>query len=328
MKIAIVNTTKKKYGGTIYEEMATKILSENFNVEFINVGVKSGGKLRYFETPLVMVRLLRQSRRKDFDFVIKDFEASLFLNKRPVKNIAIVHHIDSSYSPLIIRIFYPILTKIIFRNLKKFDAIVTVSKYWENYFKKRGYENVHTIYNAFDMNEYIFSEEEISTFKIKFNFLEKPIIYLGNCQKGKGVVEAYQALKDLDAYLVTSGGREVKIPARNLEIEHKDYLTLLKSSSIVLTMSKFKEGWCRTAHEAMLCKTPVIGSGIGGMRELLEGGRQIICKDFSSLREKVEYLLNHPERREKMGEDGYNFAKKFTLEKFKEDWLKLIEKVS
>jgi glycosyltransferase involved in cell wall biosynthesis len=38
-------------------------------------------------------------------------------------------------------------------------------------------------------------------------------------------------------------------------------------------------------------------------------------------------LLNHPEVREKMGEDGYNFAKDFTLERFQKEWAELINKL-
>jgi len=328
MEILIINTTDKKYGGNIYQKMIAEVLSGNIDIKFINVGTKNVGELRYLEAPLILWRIFKISRRKDFDIVIRNFEASLFRNKEPVKNIAIIHHIDSSCSPTFLKITYPFLEKIILRNLKRFDAIVTVSQYWKNYFKKRGYENVYIIYNAFNLNDFDFSSEEIEEFKKRHNLTEKPIIYLGNCQKAKGVVESCQALKDLDATLVTSGEQMIKIPARNLEIEYNDYLKLLKASSIVVTMSKFKEGWCRTAHEAMLLKTPIIGSGKGGMRELLKGGKQIICEDFNSLRAKVEYLLNHPEVRKKMGEDGYNFAKNFTVERFKEDWLKLIKKLS
>ena len=151
----------------------------------------------------------------------------------------------------------------------------------------------------------------------------KSILYLGNCQRIKGVVEAYDRLKDLDVYLVTSGRREVNIPALNLDLDYRDYLLLLKSSSLVITMSKFKEGWNRTAHEAMLCKTPVIGSGLGGMRELLEGGGQTICESFEDLNERVCYVLEHPE----LGEKGYEFAKQFTVKRFEEGWLNLIERV-
>ena len=99
-------------------------------------------------------------------------------------------------------------------------------------------------------------------------------------------------------------------------------------------MSKFKEGWCRTAHEAMLCKTPVIGSGTGGMKELLEGGNQLIC-DFPELKDKVEYLLKCQRLDKKIDssvkwkrtEYGYEFAKQFTTEKFKQSWITLIKKI-
>ena len=139
-------------------------------------------------------------------------------------------------------------------------------------------------------------------FKRRFSSEEKPILYLGNCQRIKGVVEAYEQLKDLKVHLVTSGRKEVDLPILNLNLDYRDYLLLLKSSSVVITMSKFKEGWNRTAHEAMLCKTPVIGSGLGGMKELLEGGNQIICENFSDLKERVSYVLDHPE----LGETGLN----------------------
>jgi len=325
MKIAIINITRQKYGGTFYERMLADVLSDNFEVEFITTGVKNKGKLRYLEAPLVLSRLFKMSKRKDFDIIIRNFETSLFLNKKPAKNIILVHEIDSSYKPIILRIFYPILKKIVFHNLKRFDVIVTVSKYWESYFKKKEYKNVYTIYNGFDLAKFQFSSEEISEFKVKYNLLKKPIIYLGSCQRRKGVVESYRVLKNLPVHLVTSGRQEVRISAMNFNTDYRDYLKLLKASSVVLTMSKFKEGWCRTAHEAMLCRTPVIGSGLGGMRELLEGGKQIICPNFNSLKEKVSYLLRHLEIGEKMGEDGYNFAKDFTKEKFKEDWLNLIK---
>ena len=37
-------------------------------------------------------------------------------------------------------------------------------------------------------------------------------------------------------------------------------------------MSEFKEGWCRVLHEAAIHSTPILGSGLGGMNELLEIG--------------------------------------------------------
>ena len=239
-----------------------------------------------------------------------------------------VHHLDFSGFPLISRPLLNLLKKFfLYPNFKKADVVVTVSEYWKNHLVKRGYKNVYKIYNSFNLSDFNVSEQEAIDFKKKYNFQDKPIVYFGNCQRAKGVKESFKALRDLDVSLITSGERKVKIPAMNLNLKNRDYLKLLKASSVVIAMSKFEEGWCRIAHEAMLLKTPVIGSGRGGMEELLEGGKQIICKDFNQLREKVEYLLNHPELRERMGEDGYNFAKEFTLERFEKEWIDLINKI-
>jgi glycosyltransferase involved in cell wall biosynthesis len=177
------------------------------------------------------------------------------------------------------------------------------------------------------LNNFNITKEEVLEFKKRYKLEEKPIIYLGNCQKAKGVVDSYKALKDLDVYLVTSSRRQVNVPTLNFDVDYRDYLRLLKASSIAVTMDKFNTGWNMTAQEAMLCKTPVIGSGMGGTRELYEGANQIICQDFKNLKEKVEYLLSHPEVRKKMGEDGYNYSKQFTLERFQNEWLDLIKKI-
>ncbi len=89
-------------------------------------------------------------------------------------------------------------------------------------------------------------------------------------------------------------------------------------------MSKFLEGWNITAHEAMLCQTPVIGSGKGGMRELLEGGGQIICTEFSELPRHIDYALKN---QQELGFKGYEFASQFTLEKFETEWLNLVDRI-
>ena len=56
---------------------------------------------------------------------------------------------------------------------------------------------------------------------------------------------------------------------------------LLSCCDIVISFSEFPEGWNRVAHEALLTKTPVIGSGQGGMNELLNKSGQIICRDIA-----------------------------------------------
>jgi glycosyltransferase involved in cell wall biosynthesis len=327
MNIGWIEISQKKYGGIVYNDLAREALSRGFDLDLIVCQAKIFKNLRYFKIPESFFWLSKLKGKKDL--WIRDFYSTITLSfdKTQGKNLVMVHQVDFSTFPLISRPIFFFLKKIFYRNLKKADGIVTVSEYWKNHFLEKGYKNVYKIYNGFDLSNFNISDEEVLEFKKRYNLSEKPIIYLGNCQKAKGVVESYKALKDLNAYLVTSGRRQVKIPARNFEIEYRDYLCLLKASSVAITMSKFKEGWCRTLHEAMLLKTPVIGNGAGGMQELLEGGNQIICENFNQLKDKVKYLLNQPEIRKKMGESGYNFAKNFTLERFQKDWLDLIHRI-
>ena len=86
-------------------------------------------------------------------------------------------------------------------------------------------------------------------------------------------------------------------------------------------MSRFLEGWNRTAHEATLLGTTVIGSGKGGMRELLEKSNQIICSEFGNLKDTVVDVLfenNNPAL-------DTHFILTLNLENFKNNWLKIFQ---
>ncbi len=316
----------KKYGGTVYGDQTKEALSENIDLEVLGVEGKHF-KNRYFKTLESLYYLTKLEGKKDL--WIRDFFSTVTmpLDKTQGKNLTIIHHVGFFTFPLIAKIPYFILERIFFRNLRKVDAILTISEYWKNYFLERGYPNVYKVYCGFDLSNFNISEQEVADFKKRYNLEEKPIVYLGNCQKAKGVVDSYNALKGLDVHLITSGAQQVRIPAKNFHLGYREYLTLLKASSVALIMFKVREGWSITAHESMLLRTPVIGTDLGALKELLGEGKQIICKDFKNLRENVEYLLNHPEARKKMGEDGYNFAKDFTLERFKKEWINVVSEV-
>ncbi len=310
------------YGATAYNKMAQEILSRHYNLETINIQ-SDGGIIGYLKVLFYIYKIDKKLNREK-DILIRGFHAiiGMWHKYKKMKDIAIIHHMPLRLKHR--RGIGLLLEKIYEHNLRKADAIITVSKYWQNYFISKGYSNVHVIYNAFNLSQSAMSESEIANFKKKFNLCDKPIIYLGNCRKEKGVVEAYDQLKDMNVYLITSGKREVDIPVTNLDLSYREYLCLLRSSAVVITMSKYREGWNRTAHEAMLCKRPVIGSGLGGMHELLEGGEQIICDNFSKLRKNVNYILENPEFGNQLGNKGYEFAKNFTSEKFEKQWIDLI----
>lgn len=238
------------------------------------------------------------------------------------KIISLFFHLDDSVHPN--PILGWVLQGLFFRQTKKCDRIVVIAQYWRDFLERKGVKVTDVIYWGFDVSRFRFEQQETEQFKEKYNLEGKPIIYLGNCQQRKGVVDAYQRLKEFDAYLITSGEEQVKIPARNLSLSYEDYCLLLHASDVVLTLSKFQEGWNATAHEALLAGTPVIGSGKGGMAEVLEGGGQAICKDFSQLPDLVVHAIKH---KMELGKKGQQFAKKFTVERFADAWLNLIQQL-
>lgn len=322
---------KRSYtGGAEYHSYLEKILKNNFNLRVFEL---KGRDLQGHS--LFIYYILRIIYRTSFllkifcinlnnDTKIRDFRYTGYLTFSPIrgKNVTLIHHIDAStITKNIAR--YKIEERLFYKGLKRTDALVVGAYYWKKFFEKKGYKNVVVIHNPFNLNDYHFSNKEIDEFKRKYK-LTKPVIYLGNCQKAKGVVEAYDALKNLDVHLVTSGRQEVIIPALNLDLSKREYLLLLKASSIVITMSKFKEGWCRTAHEAMLLKTPVIGSGAGGMKELLEGDKQYVCEDFKDLKPIVLKLLRNKQLRYKLGVYGHDYAKQFSYKRFEKEWVELL----
>lgn len=325
--IAFPILSVRKYGGDKYIGCAQQALKADFNVETIDIRAKYFGERRYLKFIELFYNLFKLKGKKDI--WIRDFYSAVTLDKKRTagKNIVIIFHIDFLKFPLLSRIPLYLAEKIfLYRKLRQADAIVVASDYWKNYFLEKGYENIYKIYCGFNISDFNFTEEEITDFRKKHKIDGKPVIYLGNCQRWKGAADAYNELKDINAHFVTSGRRQIKIGAMNLDLNYKDYLRLLKCSSVALTMSQFKEGWCMTTHEAMLCKTPVIGSGQGGMRELLEGGGQIICEDFKRLKEKVEFLLKNPDKRKTLGESGFSFAKDFTMERFEKAWVEAVKK--
>lgn len=326
--IGLIQISFKKQGGVIYRGQVCDSLKDGFGVESVDASPKVFRKSRALKTLEFVFNLLRLKGKKDL--WIRDFFSVSFLRKKNTegKNLALIFHIDFGGFPAFARIPLVIIEKTLFyRNLRKMDGIVVISKYWEEYFKKMGFKNVHKIYCAFDLQKFDISEQEVESFKQKNNLTGKPIIYIGNNQKAKGVVDSYNKLKDLDVHLVSSGRKETNVPVLNFNVSYREYLTLLKASDVAVLMSKFKEGWCMTAHEAMLLKTPVIGSGTGGMKELLEEGGQYVCGDLEQLKEKVEHLLKDPSAQKAAKEKGYEYAKQFGMGRFKEEWTNLVSKI-
>jgi glycosyltransferase involved in cell wall biosynthesis len=321
-RTARLASSKKGYGGSIYERMVDRALAEVGEHEVVGRTTRFRGALRVLEVPLMAYHWARFARRTDAVLIRTQYTALFDYSGR---GVTIIHHVDSTQSRPVIRLFES-LTAWGFFSRRRFDEpVVVVAEYWRDVLRAKGYRNVHVIYSGFRLADYEITEAESADFRERYGFGDARIVYIGNPQKKKGADLCYAALKDSDFTLVTTGVRDLDLPVRHLELPFRDYLCLLHASDVVMTMSRFKEGWNRVAHEAMLVGTPVIGSGMGGMRELLLGGGQLVCEDPSRLQEYVERAVRD---RAGLREQGRRFARTFSVERFERDWRSLIQAVS
>ncbi len=308
-------------GGSAYERMVLDALSESCAVDAHAI-VLGGTKLgTYLRMPLEAARFRNlMASPSRYKTVIETMDASLIPVKRAQRQIVIVHHIGSSRDRV-----YAVFEEALIRRLKASDCIVTVSKYWQSRLVNLGFRNVRLIYNGFPIQDFNFEDGEIDRFLRCYELLGKPIVYIGNHGRYKGTRQVAECLLGMDVHIVASGDAQSQVSGvRTLRLYRRDYLRLLRASSLAITMSQFDEGWCRTAHEAMLCGTPVVGSGRGGMRELLEGGGQVICEKFGEFRSQVEAILGDPLMQRSLGRTGQMFARRFSVERLRRDWVDLV----
>ena len=81
-------------------------------------------------------------------------------------------------------------------------------------------------------------------------------------------------------------------------------------------MSDFKEGWCRVLHEAAMHGTPILGSGLGGMKELMEIGGYFHSTSDTIKDDLKIYLQDTPVKN-----NITQKYRKFTLKRFNKNWL-------
>ncbi|HEV2495911.1 MAG TPA: glycosyltransferase family 4 protein [Terriglobia bacterium] len=322
-KVLVVTLRGDPSGGGAYETMVAECLASRCEVVRHELSFGQASVLGCLKAPLGLARMLAaQVHSRDCAVVIKTFDAAALNVGGPARAIVMLHHLGSRQKGL-----YSQIERHIFHRLRRVNAVVTVSEYWRRRLRAEGLTKVWKVYNGFRLEEFAIPSAAVESFKRRYGLTGKPIVYLGSHQEKKGVDESFAALQDLDVHFVASSSVRRHPSIKCLCLNRPEYLCLLRAATVVVTMSQFDEGWCRIAHEAMLSGTPAVGSGRGGMRELLESGGQIVCQDFRSLRSAVENLLCHEERRAELGRAGYDYAKQFTYERFERAWTRLVDEV-
>ena len=161
------------------------------------------------------------------------------------------------------------------------------------------------------------------------------ILYVGVLIPGKGVhllVEAFARVADeFPAARVNIVGkvenreyaRSLKAQVCKLGLDRRvEFLGAMPqaelakrmASACVLVLPSLSEGLGRVVFEAMACGTPVIGSRVDGIPEMIEDGVTgflVPPADVDALAERLRRVLRDPEQARRMGRSGRDFARRF-----------------
>lgn len=265
--------------------------------------------------------------RPDVDLWVEDVTSlAVRLPTRRTENVLVLHHLPvlDRYRSLG-EILGRVKTELVVRRAREADRVVVVSDYWADFLARHGVEGVETIYNGLPVSEFAFEEEAVAARRTELCDGDEPLIHVGPCAPLKGGKRVARRLSEWDATLITTGRSAGDAPVRHLDLPYDEYLETLAACDALVAMSEFPEGWGLQVQEAMLCRTPVVGSGRGGMRMLLEGGDQIVCEQFADLEDCVREALANGDR---LGERGYEYASQFTLDRMVESWRAFFDQVT
>ena len=253
----------------------------------------------------------------------------LLIYPKRVSVICISHHYDPSVFRGIRKLYIKLSHWFFICQRSRIETVVSCSKYWSSYYKKKGFKNAITIFNGFDiesMDNALISAKN-SLVLSRYGLISKQYFHLGSYGPSKGQKVAFNHLKKFGLPMIaTSSSKKVLIEGMEgvkfINANFNEYNILLKNAKATICMSEFKEGWCRVLHEAAIHGTPIIGSGLGGMTELLNIG------DFSaSTINKLSENFNLHKKNLSLPKHKINLYRSFTLKKFNEGWRKCIMEI-
>lgn len=167
-------------------------------------------------------------------------------------------------------------------------------------------------------------------------------VYVGRISEEKGIEVLLEALnrpelKDIKLKIIGSGPRlnlvEKERP-KNVEIlglrPHKETIDFIRNAAFLILPSIVYEGFPMVIVEAFACGTPVITTNFGAMSHIVTHGKTGLLferKNPEDLAEKVLWLWQHPEERDRMAREARKeFEEKYTAERNYEILMKIYNK--
>ncbi|MBT3303920.1 glycosyltransferase family 4 protein [Candidatus Woesearchaeota archaeon] len=247
-------------------------------------GIKRKGMLK-------LRGLKKKIEKENFDAIhLQEWFMPMGWQLRKLKNLVLTQRIEKI--PTIIKIAYHLYGKKLLRNAKTVTTLTTQAK---NELEKLGIKReIKVISNGVD-TELFSPKKHTKSEKLR-------ILYVGRLSKEKGINKLITACSKLNydycLKIIGSGDKEMqlkklandsKINCEFLGKKPQSELPNYYSEADVLVIPSLKEPFGFVTLEALSCGTPVIGSNIGGMRDVIDNTVGIKVKP-GSLAELVNAL--------------------------------------
>ncbi|MDL2246504.1 glycosyltransferase family 4 protein [Methanobrevibacter sp. OttesenSCG-928-K11] len=229
----------------------------------------------------------------------------------------------------------PIIKKV----LKKADVILAVSSALKDEIintNVKGIKDKTRIYwNSVDIDK--FKPNNDYKFKKEMNLNDKPIVlFIGNIIKRKNVNSLIEAKKlsktDYNLVIVGDGPLLKSLKEKVAKENIKDVVFTGKRNDIediipscdLLVLPSYSESFGLVLIEALACSKPVIGSNVGGIKEIItdDVGLLVDPNNNKEISSKIDLILNDEKLKENFKENARLRAKKFSKVEIPYDELK------
>ncbi len=194
---------------------------------------------------------------------------------------------------------------------------------------------------AFSRNKYIEAGWPADKIVVKPNFIQDPFngvatvvkdgdygLFVGRLSEEKGIEILFESWGSATCKLKVIGDGPLKeyVESKSAGIieflgrkDKPDVLELVRNADFIIMPSTWYEGFPMVLVEAFACGTPALVSRLGSMEEIVEDGvtgLHFEAGNAKDLAEKVQWLIDNPQRTREMGQNARNeYLAKYTPEK-------------
>jgi len=206
-----------------------------------------------------------------------------------------------------------------------------------------------------DFNKQLSSEEK-NSLKKKLGIGDNDfvIMFIGRIIPEKGVKELIKAIgllkEDIKLLMIGSSGFGIKTKTKYEKevvelvekqkdkiiftgyVDNKEVYKYYNISDMIAVPSMFNDPAPLVIIEAMAAGVPIVTTGSGGIKEFCDDECAIFIdrdNDFcNNLEKAISYLKKNPYIREKMSEHGKRIVRNYTLEKYYNDFVNILNNIS